>query len=117
MYHPLPANEITYLSKEQLLKIKREKAIETRELIRLEKAQKKQAMDNNELGDDDLDVNALGVSLVGHVSATGFRRFYKGFYSNEELLQTDPSVPVDENQMTDGEFRFTFLNFIFCILF
>ena len=102
MYHPLPNNDTTYLSKEQVQKIKREKALEIRELIQEEKRKKQEAMDNNELGDDDLDVNALGVSLMGHVSETGFRRFYKGFYKNEELHQTDPTVPVDENQMHDG---------------
>ena len=103
MFKPLPVNETTYLSKEQVQKIKRERAMEIRELIKEEKRRKQEAQDNNELGDDDLDVNALGVSLEGgHVSTTGFRRFYTGFYPNEELLQTDPTVPMDENQNMDG---------------
>lgn len=102
MYHPLPTTETTYLSKEQIQKIKRDRALEIREKIEEEKRRKQQAKDNNELGDDDLDVNALGVSLTGHISETGFRRFYKGFYSNEELHQTDPTVPMDENQNLEG---------------
>ena len=102
MFYPLPINETTYLSKEQVQKIKREKALEIREKIKEEKRKKQEQMDNNELGDDDLDVNALGVSLVGKANQNGFRRFYTGFYSNEELLQTDPTVPMDENQMMDG---------------
>jgi hypothetical protein len=104
MFYPLPSNETTYLSKEQVQKIKREKALEIREQIIEEKRKKKEALENNELGEDDLDVNALGVSLVGKATETGFRRFYTGFYTNEELLQTDPTVPMDENQMMDGIF-------------
>jgi hypothetical protein len=102
MYYPLPSNETTYLEPEQVYKIKRERALEIRERIQEEKRKKQEAKDNNELGEDDLDVNALGVSLVGKSAENGFRRFYTGFYSNEELLQTDPTVPMDENQIMDG---------------
>ena len=103
MFNPINESQTNLLNEEQTQQMKYQRALEIRRQLKNEKEAKKLAIENNEMGDDVINVNALGVSDVeGEANEDGFKRYYRGFFKNEELLQTDPGQPIDENQEDKG---------------